>query len=106
MTDVLTSVLADVRADLRADGDALETHVADPDADGWRTPTSAAGWDAATQVADLVRNDVVAVPPGGTGYMHGTEAERHYRDARILPIGGGATEVLTYRAAKPMGDAR
>ena len=30
---------------------------------------------------------------GGTGYMHGTEVERHYRDARILPIGGGATEV-------------
>ena len=27
--------------------------------------------------------------------MHGTEVERHYRDARILPIGGGATEVLT-----------
>ena len=27
---------------------------------------------------------------GGTGYLHGTEVERHYRDARILPIGGGA----------------
>ena len=25
---------------------------------------------------------------GGTGYLHGTEVERHYRDARILPIGG------------------
>ena len=22
---------------------------------------------------------------GGTGYLHGTEVERHYRDARILP---------------------
>ena len=32
---------------------------------------------------------------GGAGYMHGTEVERHYRDARILPIGGGADEVLT-----------
>jgi acyl-CoA dehydrogenase len=31
---------------------------------------------------------------GGSGYMHGTEVERHYRDARILPIGGGADEVL------------
>ncbi|HET7194089.1 MAG TPA: acyl-CoA dehydrogenase family protein, partial [Nocardioides sp.] len=31
---------------------------------------------------------------GGTGYLHGTEVERHYRDARILPIGGGANEVL------------
>ena len=40
---------------------------------------------------------------GGTGYMHGTEVERHYRDARILPIGGGASEVLTDLAAKLLG---
>ena len=40
---------------------------------------------------------------GGTGYMHGTEVERHYRDARILPIGGGATEVLTNLTARLMG---
>ena len=40
---------------------------------------------------------------GGTGYMHGTEVERHYRDARILPIGGGATEVLADLAAKLLG---
>jgi acyl-CoA dehydrogenase len=42
---------------------------------------------------------------GGTGYMHGTEVERHYRDARILPIGGGATEVLTDLAARLLGYA-
>ena len=42
---------------------------------------------------------------GGSGYMHGTEVERHYRDARILPIGGGATEVLTDLAARLMGYA-
>jgi acyl-CoA dehydrogenase len=40
---------------------------------------------------------------GGTGYMHGTEVERHYRDARLLPIGGGATEILTDLAAKLLG---
>ncbi|GAB2842463.1 acyl-CoA dehydrogenase family protein [Actinocorallia aurea] len=40
---------------------------------------------------------------GGAGYMHGTEVERHYRDARLLPIGGGATEVLTDLAAKLLG---
>ncbi|MEQ4547880.1 acyl-CoA dehydrogenase family protein [Nocardioides kribbensis] len=43
---------------------------------------------------------------GGAGYMHGSEVERHYRDARILPIGGGATEVLTDLAAKLLGYAR
>ena len=42
---------------------------------------------------------------GGAGYMHGTEVERHYRDARILPIGGGATEVLTDLAARLLGYA-
>jgi acyl-CoA dehydrogenase len=40
---------------------------------------------------------------GGTGYMHGTEVERHYRDARILGIGGGATEVLTDLTARLLG---
>ena len=40
---------------------------------------------------------------GGTGYMHGTEVERHYRDARILPIGGGANEVLRDLAARLLG---
>ncbi len=42
---------------------------------------------------------------GGAGYLNGTEVERHYRDARILPIGGGATEVLTDLAARLLGYA-
>ena len=40
---------------------------------------------------------------GGSGYLHGVEVERHYRDARILPIGGGADEVLRDLAAKLLG---
>jgi len=40
---------------------------------------------------------------GGTGYMHGTEVERAYRDARILGIGGGATEVLNDLNARLLG---
>ena len=40
---------------------------------------------------------------GGTGYLHGIEVERHYRDARLLPIGGGSTEVLTDLAARLLG---
>ena len=43
---------------------------------------------------------------GGAGYLHGAEVERHYRDSRILPIGGGATEVLTDLAAKLLGYTR
>lgn len=40
---------------------------------------------------------------GGLGYMRETEVERHYRDARILPIGGGADEVMLDLAAKTLG---
>ena len=54
--------------------------------------------DAATHVCDQA-----VQLHGGTGYLHGTEVERHYRDARILPIGGGATEVLTDLAARLLG---
>lgn len=37
---------------------------------------------------------------GGMGYMQGTAIERLWRDARILAIGGGATEVMLDEAAK------
>ncbi|HWU31726.1 MAG TPA: acyl-CoA dehydrogenase family protein, partial [Marmoricola sp.] len=40
---------------------------------------------------------------GGMGYMRESEVERHYRDVRLLPIGGGSTEVLTDLAAKLLG---
>ncbi|WP_370290774.1 acyl-CoA dehydrogenase family protein [Nocardioides sp.] len=57
--------------------------------------------DAATYVVDKA-----VQLHGGAGYMHGTEVERHYRDARLLPIGGGATEVLADLAAKLLGYTR
>jgi acyl-CoA dehydrogenase len=37
---------------------------------------------------------------GGMGYMRGSAIERLWRDARILAIGGGATEVMLDEAAK------
>ncbi|HWC36010.1 MAG TPA: acyl-CoA dehydrogenase family protein [Mycobacteriales bacterium] len=39
---------------------------------------------------------------GGAGFMRDTEVERHYRDARLLPIGGGATEVMNDLIAKAL----
>ena len=39
---------------------------------------------------------------GGTGYIIGTPIERMVRDARILTIGGGATEVMLEEVAKRM----
>ncbi len=37
---------------------------------------------------------------GGMGYMRGMPIERLWRDARVLAIGGGATEVMLDEAAK------
>jgi acyl-CoA dehydrogenase len=37
---------------------------------------------------------------GGMGYMRESAVERMSRDARILPIGGGATEVMLEEVAK------
>ncbi|MDH2412680.1 acyl-CoA dehydrogenase family protein [Nocardioides sp. CER19] len=56
----------------------------------------------AVEACDAVVDKAVQLH-GGAGYLHGTEVERHYRDARILPIGGGATEVMTDLAAKLLG---
>src|SRR5512139_4339432 len=53
--------LLQVVADLAAEGDALDGLVAALDDQGWRTPTPAAGWDIAHQVAHLAWTDEVAV---------------------------------------------
>ncbi len=40
---------------------------------------------------------------GGFGYLRDAEVERHYRDARLLPIGGGASEIMNELIAKGLG---
>ena len=40
---------------------------------------------------------------GGMGYMRESEVERHYRDSRILGIGGGTTEIMNEIIARTMG---
>jgi acyl-CoA dehydrogenase len=58
--------------------------------------------NTAVQACDVVVDMAVQLH-GGLGYMRGTEVERHYRDARILGIGGGATEVMTELVAARLG---
>ena len=51
------------------------------------------------EVANRVMHDCLQFH-GGMGYMRESTIERMTRDARILPIGGGATEVLLEEVAK------
>jgi acyl-CoA dehydrogenase len=72
----------------------------------------AAGEPAVTEVA-MAKNTAVAACDwvvdqavqlhGGFGYLRDAEVERHYRDARILGIGGGTTEIMNEIIAKGMG---
>jgi acyl-CoA dehydrogenase len=72
----------------------------------------AAGQPVVTEVA-MAKNVAVAACDhvvdaalqlhGGFGYLRDAEVERHYRDARILGIGGGATEIMNEIIAKGMG---
>jgi acyl-CoA dehydrogenase len=58
--------------------------------------------NVAVQACDWVVDQAVQLH-GGFGYMREAEVERHYRDARILGIGGGTTEVMNEIIAKRMG---
>ncbi|OKI52740.1 acyl-CoA dehydrogenase family protein [Micromonospora sp. CB01531] len=72
----------------------------------------AAGQPVVTEVA-MAKNVAVAACDqvvdqalqlhGGFGYLRDAEVERHYRDARILGLGGGTTEIMNEIIAKGMG---
>jgi uncharacterized protein (TIGR03084 family) len=59
-------LLDDLLGDLTAEGDRLWAAVAGLDADGWATPTPAAGWTVATQIAHLLWTDEVAALAAGS----------------------------------------
>lgn len=58
--------------------------------------------NTAVETAEWVAHQAVQLF-GGLGYMRESEVERHYRDVRILGIGGGTNEILTSLAAKRLG---
>jgi acyl-CoA dehydrogenase len=58
--------------------------------------------NTAVKAVEFVTNEAVQIH-GGMGYMRESEVEMHYRDMRIMGIGGGASEILNDLAAKYLG---
>ncbi|HEX3604566.1 MAG TPA: acyl-CoA dehydrogenase family protein [Candidatus Dormibacteraeota bacterium] len=58
--------------------------------------------NTAVMACDHVVNEAVQIH-GGMGYMRESEVERHYRDSRILGIGGGTNEIMNEIVARTMG---
>ncbi len=58
--------------------------------------------NTAVETGEWVVHEAVQLH-GGLGYMREAEVERHYRDMRILGIGGGTDEILAGLAAKRLG---
>jgi len=74
-----------------------------------RQPVSPAEVAMAKNTAAAACDEVVDAAVqlhGGAGYLIESEVERHYRDARIMSIGGGATEIMNEIIAKGLLDAR
>jgi acyl-CoA dehydrogenase len=69
--------------------------------------------DTDVRMVSMAKNEAVAACDlavdtavqlhGGMGYLRETEVERHYRDSRILGIGGGTTEIMKEVIAKQIG---
>ncbi|GAA3211342.1 acyl-CoA dehydrogenase family protein [Actinocorallia longicatena] len=58
--------------------------------------------NTAVAAAESVVNEAVQLH-GGMGYLRDSEVERHYRDVRLLSIGGGTTEIMNEIIAKRLG---
>ncbi len=60
--------------------------------------------NTATAACDDVVDGAVQLH-GGAGYLRDSEVERHYRDSRVMGIGGGTTEIMNEIIAKGLLDA-
>jgi uncharacterized protein (TIGR03084 family) len=103
------TVLDEGLADLAAEGDRRDGGVADLSEDGWRTPTPAAGWDIATQVAHLAWTDEVSVVAAtdkaawDAVVLEAIADPTGYVDAKALEAAqmSGTDLLARWRAARP-----
>ncbi|WP_203336975.1 acyl-CoA dehydrogenase family protein [Nocardioides limicola] len=78
-------------------------HVAEQYVAGERVSTEVAmAKNTAVAAADHTINQALQIF-GGMGYMRESEVEMHFRDGRLLGIGGGATEVMNELISRSLG---
>lgn len=73
-----------------------------PSAAAELVPQACFAKNTAVECGEWVANEAVQLF-GGHGYMSEYEVSRHYRDVRILGIGGGTSQILTTLAANRLG---
>ncbi|MFY1825452.1 acyl-CoA dehydrogenase family protein [Myxococcus fulvus] len=77
---------------------ALRLHAAGE----WAVAQTSMAKKVATETACRVADECLQLH-GGAGYMMEYDIQRHWRDARLGPIGGGASEVMNEIIAKQLG---
>ncbi|HZI13182.1 MAG TPA: acyl-CoA dehydrogenase family protein [Myxococcus sp.] len=77
---------------------ALRLHVAGE----WAVAQTSMAKKVATETACRVADECLQLH-GGAGYMMEYDIQRHWRDARLGPIGGGTSEVMNEIIAKQLG---
>ncbi len=94
--------LADMATDLEAARQltyhALRLHAAGE----WALGQTAMAKKVATQMCCRLADQALQLH-GGAGYMQEFDIERHWRDARLGPIGGGTSEIMNEIIAKQLG---
>lgn len=94
--------LADMATDLEAARQltyhALRLHVAGE----WALGQTAMAKKLATEMCCRLADQALQLH-GGAGYMMELDVQRHWRDARLGPIGGGTSEIMNEIVAKSLG---
>lgn len=71
-------------------------------ADEWALGPTAMAKKVATEMACRVADQALQLH-GGAGFMMDYDIQRHWRDARLGPIGGGTSEIMNEIIAKQLG---
>lgn len=94
--------LAEMATDLEA-ARQLTYHALKLHADGeYALGQTAMAKKVATEMCCRIADQALQLH-GGAGYMMEYDIQRHWRDARLGPIGGGTSEIMTEIIAKQMG---